>query len=461
MFLTLPTRLSLLALLLVLCVIASPAAAGAAPFDPHGFHFTSARLYVDENAGDAVITVERTDTRRLGIIRAISLQGSAQSPYDFKQGRYEIVFQPGQATGTFEIPIVDHGIDSAPVNLHIGLYGPYPIGMGTPSQAVLTILNNDPVAPADPQDPLGLPDASTSANPLVGAKFYVNPFSDPARWVWKYPLLKAIADEPGAGRFGTFSWPNVQVSVQRYLAQASYLQPGTIPMLTTYRLVDGHCDHWTPTAADQRSYHNFIVDFAQGIGTYRAVLFLEQDSLITVGCLSPEGVSIRMHELRDAINILLADCPHIVIYLDAGAADAIPAPETARLLLRAGVQKIQGFFLNATHFDWTLNEIHYGDAISRLIGGKHFTVTTGGNGQGPLVPQNRAKQGNEVLCNPPGRGLGPKPTWNTGFPLVDAFEWIDNPGGSSGQCLPGEPPKGVYWPQWAVLVVKHADYAVR
>ncbi len=170
---------------------------------------------------------------------------------------------------------------------------------------------------------------------------------------------------------------------------------------------DGHCDRWTPTAADQRSYHNFIVDFAQGIGTYRVVLFLEQDSLITVGRLSPEGVSIRMHELRDAINILIADCPHIVIYLDAGAADAIPAPETARLLLRAGVQKIQGFFLNATHFDWTLNEIHYGDAISRLIGGKHFTVTTGGNGQGPLVPQNRAKEGNEVLCNPPAAVSGP------------------------------------------------------
>ena len=52
------------------------------------------------------------------------------------------------------------------------------------------------------------------------------------------------------------------------------------------------------------------------------------------------------------------------------------------------------------------------------------------------------KDGNEVLCNPPGRGLGPKPTTDTGFPNVDAFAWLDNPGGSSGACVPGAPPAG-------------------
>jgi endoglucanase len=133
----------------------------------------------------------------------------------------------------------------------------------------------------------------------------------------------------------------------------------------------------------------------------------------------------------------------------------------AGLLKRAGVAKIQGFFLDATHFDWTSKEIKYGERISRLTGGSHFVVSTGESGRGPLVPRDRVHHGNEVLCNPAGRGLGPKPTTHTGYAKVDAFEWLDNPGGSSGACRPGAPPAGVYWPAYARMLVKNADFRVR
>src|SRR5205085_8509292 len=116
---------------------------------------------------------------------------------------------------------------------------------------------------------------------------------------------------------------------------------------------------------DQAAYHGFISSFARGVGRHRAVLFLEMDALITSPCLSPQGLAIRMKQLRDAISVLTAKCPHLVIYLDAGAADALSAAHTARLLRRAGVAPIQGFFLNSTHFDWTSKEIRYGEAISR------------------------------------------------------------------------------------------------
>ena len=200
-----------------------------------------------------------------------------------------------------------------------------------------------------------------------------------------------------------------------YLDRAAVQEPGTVPMLATYRLVYGHCGHWSDPASEQQAYHDFIHGFAAGVGGHRAVLFLEMDSLITVGCLSHQGVAVRMHELDDAINVLTANCPHLVVYLDAGAADAVPAPQIAKLLRRAGVAKIQGFFLNSTHFDWTTREIRYGEQISRLTGGKHFVVNTAENGRGPLVPHNRVKHGNEVLCNPLDRGLGPVPTAEHGF----------------------------------------------
>jgi endoglucanase len=71
------------------------------------------------------------------------------------------------------------------------------------------------------------------------------------------------------------------------------------------------------------------------------------------------------------------------------------------------------------------------------------------------------RYGNEVLCNPPGRGLGPLPTWHTGYPNVDAFAWIGNPGRSGGACVPGAPPTGVFWPEYALELARHADFRVR
>jgi cellulase/cellobiase CelA1 len=113
--------------------------------------------------------------------------------------------------------------------------------------------------------------------------------------------------------------------------------------------------------------------------------------------------------------------------------------------------------LNTTSTAW----IRYGEVVSRLTGGKHFVVNTAENGQGPLRPRNRVRYGNEVLCNLPGRGLGPKPTFHTGFPKVDAFAWLANPGRSGGQCRPGAPQAGYFWPKLALDLVRNADYGVR
>ncbi len=454
-------RLCLLASLLALAACLLPSAAGAAPLDPLGFHLLLPVLTVNENGGDAVVTVTRTNTAPEAQIRYITIGITAQAPYDYTPQKGMIDFAPGQATGSFRIPIVDHGIAGLPKTMQVSLFGPSPIGLALPSVAILTILNNDPVGSLDAANPLGLAASATGSDPLAGAGFYVDHHSEAAQAAQRYPALRAISEQPGVARFGAFSYPSASVAVARYLGRAAVLEPGTIPMLTTYRIVDGHCGHWSDPAADQAGYHDFIKSFAAGIGSYRAVLFLEQDSLITASCLSGRGVAVRMAELQDAISMLTAACPHLVIYLDAGAADALPAARAASLLRRAGVSRIQGFFLDATHFDWTSKEIRYGRQISRRLGGKHFVVSTGESGRGPLVPRDRVHHGNEVLCNPAGRGLGPRPTTATGYPGVDAFAWLDNPGGSSGACVPGAPPAGAYWPAYALMLVRNADYVVR
>src|SRR5258708_19746398 len=103
----------------------------------------------------------------------------------------------------------------------------------------------------------------------------------------------------------------------------------------------------------------------------------------------------------------------------------------------------------------------YGQEVWGMTGGKAFVVNTEVKGRGPLVPRDRVHRGNEVLCNPSGRGLGPKPTWNTGYKNVDAFAWIGNPGRSGGACVPGAPQTGEFWPAYALMLVHNADYSVR
>ena len=456
-------------------VALSPGRAPAAASDPGGFRLESSTLAVNENAGQAVVTVERSNTGSAAQIRYITLgdgvrcgtaECTAVDPIDFHSVKGELDFPAGVASETFTVPIVDHGNSSVPKTIAVSLFGPSPIGLASPSKAVLSIINADPVPPPITGNPLLLTPAPPSTNPLAGATFFVDRESSAAHAAHRYPALKAISGQPGTARFGAFSYghngvPDIATAVSRYLGRAAVEQPGAVPLLATYRIVHGVCGRGSDTPPDVASYHNFIEGFAQGIGSYRAVLFLEIDSLITMPCLSRHGKAVREHELSDAINILTEDRPRLVVYLDAGAADALSPKQAARYLNRSGVAKIQGFFLNATHFDWTSREIRFGEKISRLTGGKHFVVNTGENGRGPLRPQDIVHAGLEVLCNPSGRGLGPRPTTSTGYPNVDMFAWTTNPGESGGKCGKGAPPTGVYWPAYARMLVRNAVYAVR
>jgi len=320
-------------------------------------------------------------------------------------------------------------------------------------------------------NPLGVP-GPFNGNLLAGAKLYVDPNSDAALAQATYSqsdptwanLLGDIASQPGAFRF--YMWTmgaDVEDQVAQYLEQSQVQQPGTTVLLSTYSLVHGACGS-TATPAFEPTYENFINQVAQGIGDFHVVFFLEIDSLITAPCLTPAELATREAELRYAVTALEAD-PHVLVYLDGGAADALPAFRQAQLLEASGVADAQGFFLNSTHFDWTTTELAYGEEISQILGGAHFIINTGENGQGPLKPPDPVEDGNEVLCNPEGRGLGPLSVsqgvaQQTGYPNADGFLWFSNPGGSGGECdspqsVSDGPPAGQFWPAYAVMLAQN------
>jgi endoglucanase len=421
-----------------------------------------------ENQGYLTITIQRTGdlTGQEHVGYGVKRQ-DAQPGIDFDAiaNRY-ITFEPGQSTYSFNVRIIDQGMTATPVQALAYLYGSWPDNLGANNNSLVTILHDDPLAPRDVTNPLGVP-GPYGGNLIAGTKFYVDPDSGAAKAERQYrhsnpawsSLLGDLASEPGAHRF--YMWnmgSNVAGQVSHYLEGTQLQEPGTTVMLSTYTLIHDQCGY-TATPAVQARYDDFIKQVADGIGNYHVVFYLELDSLIAAPCLTNQQLAIRDAELKYAVSVLEAD-PHVLVYLDGGAADAVHAGRMASYLRGAGIAQAQGFFLNSTHFDWTTKELHYGQQISRMLGGTHFIVNTGSNGRGPLAPKQRVGHGNEVLCNPPGRGLGPLSlkagvAQQTMYAADDALLWFSNPGGSGGQCVPGAPPTGEFWPARAVELARN------
>lgn len=200
----------------------------------------------------------------------------------------------------------------------------------------------------------------------------------------------------------------------------------------------------------------------------------------------------RYAELNYAVTTLEAD-PNVSVYLDATHSSWLGVGDITQRLLQAGVQQAQGFFVNVSNFQPTAELTDYGTWISDCIAmvtdpnnafyknpsacasqyypatqsdfstwglttqwyaqnmgdavaSTHFVIDTSRNGNGPNdmqaygnAPYNQPgsvvsalKNGN--WCNPPGAGLGLRPTASTGVPLLDAYLWVKTPGQSDGQC---------------------------
>lgn len=194
----------------------------------------------------------------------------------------------------------------------------------------------------------------------------------------------------------------------------------------------------------------------------------------------------RYAQLNYAVSELAAKAPGALVYLDATHPAWLGVGEAAARLVRAGVAQARGFFLNVSnyestehsktfgtwvsmciaagtageewargHFDWCASQYNpalgyadyspeYAETVTAGIQGlmgdaeasTSFVIDTGRNGQGPWTPAT-AYPDPQIWCNAPGRGVGLRPSANTGTPLVDAYLWLKVPGESDGSCNRG------------------------
>ena len=320
---------------------------------------------------------------------------------------------------------------------------------------VLTVAAVQVQAPLDAAAEIGTGGQPVeTGHPFADTRWFIDPNS-PARqqamtWRATRPddaaLMDRIASQPTAEWFdGTRG--NVYQEVNRRVSTITDAR--ALPVLVAYNIPLRDCQSGGAESAD--GYRTWIRELARGIGDRKAVVILEPDALANLPCLDPHEQQTRLDLINDATAVLKGK-PNVAVYIDAGHANWMPADRMASLLTQAGIERAQGFALNVAGFGTTADNVAYGQELSSLIGGKHFLVDTSRNGKGPTTDAD--------WCNPPGRGLGRRPTANTDFKLVDAFLWVKEPGISDGTCN-GGPAAGTWWPEYALGLAErdevHAD----
>ncbi|WP_249714138.1 glycoside hydrolase family 6 protein [Rhizomonospora bruguierae] len=394
--------------------------------------------------------------------------------------------------------------------------------------------------------PLGATPAS-AATPH-GTRFYT-PAPDPhavkqilrltLQGKWTLALqLTAMAATPQAVWVTGGTGRAVTKSVQDVVRRAQLTR--SVPVFVAYNLPFRDCSQYSAGGATTvAEYKAWIDALAAGIGRQEAAVMLEPDGLgiipwyTTINgsqdwCQPAEAnpataASDRFAMLNYAVTKLKA-LPNTSVYLDGTHSAWLGVGDAADRLVKAGVSRANGFFLNVSNYETTERQLKYGNWISQCVyyGTQgpdsarghfdwcasqyypadpndfstwvqtdqwyaenvgtvpasrlpHFVVDTSRNGHGPWsAPAGVTWPDPQTWCNPPDRGLGLRPTTNTGNPLADAFLWVKIPGQSDGQCDRGtgtgtdparggiaDPAAGAWFDQQAIELVQLANPPMR
>ncbi|MGY0007988.1 glycoside hydrolase family 6 protein [Micromonospora sp. I033] len=314
----------------------------------------------------------------------------------------------------------------------------------------------------------------------------------------------------------------------------------TVPVLVAYNIPFRDCAQYSAGGATSvAEYEAWIDGFARGIGGHEVAVILEPDGLgiipwyTTINgsqdwCRPAEAdpataAAERFAMLNYAVDRLAA-LPRTSVYLDGTHSAWLGVGDAADRLVKAGVDKADGFFLNVSNYETTERQLKYGNWIAKCVHygtagpewarghfdwcasqyypadpadfstwGRtdawyaenvgdvpadrlaHFVVDTSRNGQGPWTPPAGVSWPDpQTWCNPPDRGLGVRPTTATGDPLADAFLWVKTPGQSDGQCDRGtgtghdparggiaDPAAGAWFDEQALELVRYANPPLR
>jgi endoglucanase len=367
-----------------------------------------------------------------------------------------------------------------------------------------------------------------SHDPLDGpVRFYVEPETNAGNQarIWAdagrtedAQHMRALSKTSQAVWFTSGSPGEVRKSVQATMRQAA--RQKSVPVLVAYFIPGRDCSQYSAGGAPtEQAYREWIKAFASGVGGGKAVVIVEPDGLALLSSEpwcgeggggstgTPEDLTLvdeRFREVNYAVDTLQR-LPRTGVYLDAGhsawqqlndydAGYGVPSAQLgmASRLLRGGIAKADGFFLNVSNYRADAELTTYGTDLAKCLRFRrttgaascsqddlagvasdprkltHFVLDTSRNGLGPWTPPPGKYTDAQDWCNPPGRALGARPTTRTNNGLIDAFLWVKRPGESDGQCTRGtagpedpeyglvDPAAGAWWPDYALGLAQRA-----
>lgn len=370
--------------------------------------------------------------------------------------------------------------------------------------------------------------AHASGNPLdTPVRFFVEPKTNAADQaaIWAAEgrtqdaaYMRALSKISQAVWFTKGTPAEVYQAVRTTMKQAK--KQRSVPVLVAYYVPGRDCSQYSAGGApSEQAYKAWIDAFARAVGGGQAVVIVEPDGLALLSSEpwcneggggstgQPEDFSLvdqRFREVSYAINAF-ARLPRTGVYVDSGhsawqplddydAGYGVPSAQLgmASRLLRGGIAKADGFIINTSNYRPDAELVAYGTRLSKCLYLRtrtsvttcsdenlatvpdnarkltHFVLDTSRNGQGNWTAPPGKYTDAQEWCNPPGRGLGARPSTRTGNALIDATLWVKRPGESDGQCTRGtagpedpeygivDPPAGAWWPEYALGLAQRA-----
>jgi endoglucanase len=261
------------------------------------------------------------------------------------------------------------------------------------------------------------------------------------------------------------------------------LEPDGLGIIPWYTTIDGVQEWCQPAeanqataAADRFDMLNYAVDAFQALpnvsvyldGTHSAWLNVGDASnrLIQAGVQDADGFYLNVSNYQFTANSVeygtwISKCITYVTVVNPGDYGSCgnqywnggPATNwTGATMDRYQEWRSEPYSGNPADLAW--NTVGINSRYDLILGSTqpttHFVIDTSRNGQGPWQPP--AYPDPQDWCNPPDRGLGLRPTADTGIALLDAYLWVKIPGESDGECTRGLGPAGeTVDPEWGLI----------
>lgn len=245
-----------------------------------------------------------------------------------------------------------------------------------------------------------------------------------------------VPEERGPGEIGPYVTSVVTA------AEAA----GEVPVLVLYGIPGRDCSGgYSAGGLEEATYRPWVQEVADAVVLAEATVAVVVEPDALASSLECDVRAERVDLVGQAVDTLVA--AGITTYVDAGHSDWVPASAMATMLRDVGIEKVRGFSTNVSNYQTDDAEAAYAERLSDLVGGTHWVIDRGRNGNGAT----------EEWCNPPGRALGELPGFVEDGTGLDAYLWIKPPAESDGTCNQGPPAGEVYLDQ-AVSLARTAGW---